>query len=132
MKQFYSKTYFFWVITRVAVIVLGAIDVCSLMSRFGISLLYLLQSGYLIANFAIVYKELMRKPPEMGLKYIVGALSIFIGLALSYWQFNEPKANWGPAKYEFDYLRLLVYIISGWLIVFGLFDFFKIERTPEE
>ncbi|MFC7772544.1 hypothetical protein [Flavobacterium sp. GCM10027622] len=132
MKEIYSKTYYFWIITRILIIVFCSIDVCSLISKFGFSLLYCVEIVYVLTNAVLLYRALLQLSPIIILNYVVGTLSIGLGLFLFYWKFTEPKPTWGIAKYQFDYVRLFCYIASGWLIAFGVFDFLVINKETEE
>ena len=98
---------------------------------YGISILYIFFFVYLVALIIVFYREVTKSKQIMILKYFVGIISIIIGLYIANIKFSEPKATWGLAKDQYDYWQIVVYGFSIWLILLGLFDFFKFDNNSD-
>jgi len=128
MKNLYSRTYNFWLISRILFTVFGLIDLSRLLLTYGISILYILNFIYLVALIIIFFREITQSKQIMILKYIVGTITLLIGVYIGYLKFSEPKSNWGLARIQYDYWQIPIYGFSIWLILLGLFDFFQFNR----
>jgi hypothetical protein len=129
MKKFYSSTYNFWIISRIAFILLGFLELLRVVFIDRISLFHIFLFIYVISFFVIFYKEITKSTPSKILKYSIGTLTILIGLYCAYLKFIKPQPSWGPEKYQFDYSKIIIYGISIWVILLGLFDFFTFNRN---
>lgn len=132
MKKFYSSTYNFWIISRIAFILLGFLEILRVVFIDRISLFHVLLFIYVISFFVIFYKEITKSTPSKILKYSIGTLTIIIGFYFAYLKFIQPKASWGLEKYQFDYWQIIIYGFSIWVILLGFFDFFTFNKNESE
>lgn len=132
MKKFYSSTYNFWIISRIAFILIGFLEFLRIVFIETISLLDILLFIYVISLFVIFYKEITKSTPSKILKYSIGTITILIGFYCAYLKFIQPKASWGIEKYQFDYTKIIIYSISIWIILLGIFDFFTFNKNESE
>jgi len=132
MKKFYSSTYNFWIISRIAFILLGFVELLRVVFIDKISLFHVFLFIYVISFFVIFYTEITKSTPSKILKYSVGTLTIIIGFYFAYLKFIQPKASWGLEKYQFDYWQIIIYGFSIWVILLGFFDFFTFHKNESE
>ncbi|WP_029272257.1 hypothetical protein [Flavobacterium sp. KJJ] len=134
MKQLYASSYPFWVTSRALLIIVGLADlwrICIHYHNFiNTDLLLVL---FVIVSSIIFYGEIKKSKPNMILKYIAGLAALGLGLFIVYYKLSEPEDEWLRAMNynKFDYKKVLVYIFAAWLILFGLFDFFKFDIDSE-
>ncbi|MNQ10932.1 hypothetical protein D3C85_237850 [compost metagenome] len=134
MKQLYARSYPFWVTSRILLIVVGLVDIWRICTEYksfiGTDLLSLV---FLIVMSIIFFGEITKSKPKMFLKYVAGLTTLGLGLFIVYYKFSEPESTWiNPETYnKFDYKKVLTYLFAIWLILLGLFDFFKFESDSD-
>lgn len=134
MKQLYASSYPFWVTSRILLIIAGLVDlwrICMHYKNFiGTDLLSIL---LLLVMSVIFFGEITKAKPKMFLKYIAGITTLGLGLFIVYYKFSEPEDEWTRAMNynKFDYKKVLTYLFAVWLILLGLFDFFKFDPDSD-
>lgn len=124
MKPFFLQTYLFWIITRLLFITVIIFDAFLEFSKATNALNVLIYVGVLGYIGLMIYNtvsEFQNKTTSPVPKYIVGTISILIGilfflLLMSYGEFN----------------LLLVLFLVAWIILLGAFDLTIMNRQEEE
>ncbi|TPG38216.1 hypothetical protein [Flavobacterium pectinovorum] len=132
MKQFYSSTYSFWIISRIAFILLGFLELLRVVFIDRISLFHIFLFIYVISFFVIFYKEITKSTPSKLLKYSMGTLTILIGLYCAYLKFIQPQASWGPEKYQFDFRRSLYMVFQSGLYFLDFLIFLHLIEMSQK
>jgi len=119
MRSFFNTTYYFWVVWRAVLIVLGMISLISIISIGDLTSLEKLVNFsffiYLILLTIIFVKEVRKAEQNRVIKIIAGIYSILAGIgiitALSYVGSNKSPA-----------MGFVGMIFSIWLLLLGVFD----------
>ena len=125
MRSFFNTTYYFWLVWRAILIVLGMISLISLISVGRLKNLEVLVNFsffiYLILLTIIFVKEVRKAEQNRVIKTIVGVYSILfaIGLFIAITIMGNSK---NPA------MGFIGMLFSMWLFLLGLFDLLVMER----
>lgn len=134
MKQFYASSYLFWVTSRILLIIAGFAELWRLCTQYkNFIVTDLLTLLLLIVLSILFFGEITKSKPKMFLKYIAGLATLGLGLFIVYYKFSEPQDEWTRAMNynKFDYKKVLAYVFGTWLILLGLFDFFKLDPNSD-
>jgi hypothetical protein len=124
MRQFYQSTYYFWIVTKGIFAIAGFI---SAVNNLGISDL---TGPEKLANFiGVVYAILLaidvinslRGNYSKSLKYMAGAISVLLGVAILILPFITNVIS----------IPLTV-LFAAWIILLGFFDLLIIKRKSSE
>jgi hypothetical protein len=124
MKPFFLQTYFFWTITRFVFITAVLVDLVILFPKTlsGVEVLIdmatLCYIGLMIYNTII---ELQNKTSSPITKYIIGTISILIGIVIFLVAMSYSSAN-----------VLLALFFVPWIALLGVFDLTVRNRQEEE
>ncbi len=118
IKLFFRRTHYFWVISRIALIVLFFIAVYEQFSWKSKS--SLIVSGFfliiIIWMVTIVIMEFLKKEVKMPIKVLTGVFSISFGLLISYLLLTIGEENYSLLK------NLGFQLIPIWIILYGLWE----------
>ena len=117
LNQFYQKTHYFWIVSRVFLIVLFAIAIFNQINLKALSslIVYGIFSLYIFCMTFIFFMEIIKKSVPKFCKIFTGITSIFFGLVLTYLILYV-----GGNKYGLGVIGFL--IIPVWIILFGFWE----------
>jgi uncharacterized membrane protein len=129
MRSFFYSSYYFWVVSRAVLILLGLISLVSIFSMGRLNNIELLVNFsfiiYLIFHAIIFIREISKANQSRVLKIITGIYSIVVGLGIiiviTLFGSNKSSGN-----------DLIAFIFSSWIVLLGLFDFVILNKKEIE
>ena len=125
MKTFYKQTYWFWVISKIIFILLLLISCLSILSagklrtpEFAVNFAGLLEA--ILLGITLVHD--FSKSNFKYLKIITGSVLIVFGIGLFLVLITASKGTLNDASF-------LGYPFLIWMILIGIFDLLRIEKT---
>ena len=118
MKKIFLSTYYFWVVTRFIFIVCLLGDFLIAFMANQINLSYLIGLIYSLFLIIIFISDVKHSKQSEAINWITGFISISLALMIIYIK----------SRHDFDYLKLVAYIFSIWLIFLGFFDFIGVRN----
>lgn len=128
IKSFFKKTHYFWVISRLALIILflfGTYEQFSSKSKSS-----LIVSGFfliiIIWMLTIAIMEFLKKEVKMPIKVLTGVFSISFGLLISYLLLTIGEENYSLLK------NLGFQLMPIWIILYGLWEINSVKSKSNE
>lgn len=124
MKRFFHQTYYFWLITRVIFIAGGLLDSARMFDKGLDALDVLINTSILVYLGLMIYNTINEYRNALGspiTKYIVGALSIILAVAIIVIVVTHDSR-----------MIVLAGIFAGWIALLGVFDLLVLNRSEEE
>ncbi|WP_198008533.1 hypothetical protein [Flavobacterium sp. ACAM 123] len=126
MKNFFSKTYYFWFISRILLIIAFSSAVINQFDLYSKSKILVTSFiTFLIFNMLNLFEfEILKKRPSLFAKQFVGIVSIFCGFLLIYLILFV-----GENKYGFKNFGFL--IVPFWIMLCGLWELKKETKIKQ-
>ena len=125
MRSFFNTTYYFWVVWRAILIVLGMISLVSIISMGRLNNMELLVNFsffiYLILLSIIFVREVRKTEQNRTIKLIAGVYSLIAGIGLATSLFIVGNSK-NPA------MGFVGLVFSVWLIMIGIFDIVMMRK----
>lgn len=114
LKIFYTKTYSFWVVTRILYAIIAGVAISNLenwidIPRISVNVFFII---YLLSIVYLSITGLLKKDQPKVIKWFVGIVSILFGIFLNYlliFEFNQ--------TYVF-----LAFAFTFWIIFYGVWE----------
>lgn len=126
LKNFYSKTYYFWFISRIFLIIaflFSAINQFDLLSKSKM-LVSIFLGFYIMSIVYLLVFEILKKEPLLFVKRFAGIISIFFGCLLIYM-----IMFFGENTYGFKNLGFL--ILPFWIILYGFWELIREKKLNQ-
>lgn len=113
LKTFFTRTYYFWVVSRFLIIVLFAISTYSQIEikSIGSIIVSCLFTIYVLLMTLTAIMEMLKRKVFAAIKIVIGTLTIFFSLFLSYITFSM-----------YGIQPFALFIVLTWLIFYGLWE----------
>jgi hypothetical protein len=120
LKIFYTKTYYFWFVTRILYAIISSVAISNLdnwtdIPRISVNVFFII---YLLSIVYLSIIELFKRVQPKKIKWFVGIVSILFGIFLNYlliFEFNQ--------TYVF-----LAFAFTFWIIFYGIWELIRKEK----
>ena len=113
LKTFFRKTHYFWIISRVILIILFLLVVVNqkFESKPSFGIVYGIIAVYVICMVYLSILEFTKKDAPKIIKIFTGGFSIFFGLVILY-----------LLIFQFNGFVVLAFCVPIWLIIYGTWE----------
>ena len=117
LKNFFSKTYYFWFISRILLIIAFSIAVINQFDLYSKSKILVTSflTFYIFSMLNLLIFEILKKKPLLFTKQFAGIISILFGCLLIYLILFVGENKYGLKNFGF-------LIVPFWIMLYGLWE----------